>query len=60
MVEVRAASIISEHATCVVLEDLLVGLDGDRDGLLCNGGLEVTLGLSYVCMPCNVARLEDL
>merc|ERR1719515_232495 len=58
VVQVLSASLVREHTLGVVLEYLLVSLDGHRDGLLSDGGLECALCLVHVRVTRHIANSQ--
>merc|ERR1719272_1129788 len=59
MVELGSARIVGENATGVVLEDSLVGFDGNRDRLLCNSSFQCALGLIHVGVRSHIANGDN-
>jgi len=60
MIESLAASLVLQDAARVVLENGLVRLDCDGDGLLRHGGLERILRTADCSGTSHVANLQDL
>jgi len=60
MIEVFAASFVCQDAARVVLEDSLVCLNCDRDGLLRHSGLERSFRLAYFGGASHVPNSDDL
>jgi hypothetical protein len=60
MVQILSARVIGEHTTCVVLEDRLVRLDGNGDGLLRDSGFQCHFRCGHVSVLRDIADSKRL